>query len=188
MTKILCYIYEEMADFEINLLLHRLKNTGKREIVAVSENTEVVKAQSGLHYIPDRRISQITDISEYEALIIPGGPIDNSKNEICPLIKKMIEDGKVVAAICFAPQYLGRAGVLKDYIFVTSCSEQKIRQLGCEDPFYRQNEREVRCLRDRNVITAKGFAFIDFAMEVCDALQIFESEQQKYEQLVRCKL
>lgn len=29
MKKILCYIYEEMADFEISLLLHRLRNTGK---------------------------------------------------------------------------------------------------------------------------------------------------------------
>lgn len=187
MAKILCYIYEGMADFEISLLLHRLKNTGKREIVAVSENTEIICAQSGLHYIPDRKISQIADISEYEALIIPGGPIDNLKNEICPLIKKMVAEDKVVAAICFAPQYLGRAGVLKNYCFTTSCSEQKIQQLGCEDPFYRPNEKEVRCLRDRNVITAKGFAFIDFAMEVCDALQIFESEQQKYEQLGRCK-
>lgn len=187
MSKVLCYIYEGMADFEITLLLHRLKNTGKKEIVAISENMAVIEAQSGLHYTPDRLISQITDVSEYEALIIPGGPVNNTRNEICPLIKEMIDADRVVAAICFAPQYLGRAGILQDYLFTTSCSEKKIQQLGCEDPFYRPNERDVRCLRDRNVITAKGFAFIDFAMEVCEVLEIFESSQQRYEQLERCK-
>ena len=35
MSKILCYIYEGMADFEISLLLHRLKYTGKREFIFV---------------------------------------------------------------------------------------------------------------------------------------------------------
>lgn len=187
MRKILCYIYDGMADFEISLLLHRLRNTGKREIVAVSEDKSILTAQSGLHYIADRLITEITDISEYEALIIPGGPINNEQNAICPLIKQMIYADKLVAAICFAPQFLGRAGILDEYAYTTSCSAQKILQLGCKDPFYRPNEKEVRCMKDRNLITAKGFAFVDFALEVCDALQIFETKQQRYEQLERVK-
>lgn len=187
MTKILCYIYEGMADFEISLLLHRLKNTGKREIVAVSENKSVLTAQSGLHYTADKLIEEITDISEYEALIIPGGPINNEQNAICPLIKQMLQADKLVGAICFAPQFLGRAGVLREYVYTTSCSAQKIQQLGCKDPFYRPNEKEVRCIKDRNLITAKGFAFVDFAFEVCDTLHIFETKQQRYEQLERVK-
>ena len=32
----------------------------------------------------------------------------------------------------------------------------------------------VRCIKDRNAITAKGYAFVDFAIEVCNALDIFE--------------
>ena len=147
MKKILCYIYEGMADFEISLLLHRLRNTGKREIVAVSEKKEPFTAQLGLHYTAD----------------------------------------KLVAAICFAPQFLGRAGILSQYRFTTSCSAQKIRQLGVADPFYRENEVDVRCHTDRNVITAKGYAFVDFALAVCDTLQIFETKQLRYEQLERVK-
>lgn len=187
MEKILCYIYEGMADFEISLLLHRLRNTGKREIVAVSEKKEPFTAQSGLHYTADKLISEITSIDEYEALIIPGGPIDNTQNEICPVIQQMIQADKLVAAICFAPQFLGRAGILSQYRFTTSCSAQKIRQLGVADPFYRENEVDVRCHTDRNVITAKGYAFVDFALAVCDTLQIFETKQLRYEQLERVK-
>ena len=55
MAKILCYIYEGMADFEITLLLHRLRNTGKMEIVTISEDKEEITAQSGMHYISDKK-------------------------------------------------------------------------------------------------------------------------------------
>ncbi len=187
MRKVLCYIYEGMADFEITFLLHRLKNTGKMEIVSVSENVEAVKAQSGLTFLPMRKIADMKESEDFEALIIPGGPIDNSQNAICPLIKSMIKKEKLVAAICFAPQFLGRAGVLKEYQYTTSCSEEKIKALGCADPFDRQNFADQRTVVDRNVITAQGYAFVDFAKAVCDYLQIFDNEQQEYEQIGRVK-
>lgn len=187
MNKILCYIYDGMADFEISLLLHRLKNTGKKEIISVSESLDALYAQSGLRYLPQMKIEEIASTEEFDALIIPGGPINNEQNAVCPLAKEMTASSKLVAAICFAPQFLGRAGILHDYRFTTSCSEEKIRSLGMEDPFYRPNYVEARTVRDRNLITAKGYAFVDFAMAVCDYLQIFENEQQQYEQLGRVK-
>lgn len=187
MSKILCYIYDGMADFEISLLLHRLRNTGKREIVTISENTERITAQSGLQYVSQKRISDIEDIGDYEALIIPGGPVNNEQNEICPLVQNMEESGKLVAAICFAPQFLGRAGVLDKHKYTTSCSAEKIRQLGVDDPYNRDNFVMARTVVDGNVITAQGYAFVDFAACVCRYLNIFTDEQQEYEQLGRIK-
>lgn len=67
MKKILCYIYENMADFEATLLLHRLRNTAKAEVVSVSESRQVLTAQSGLHYVCDRLISEIESVDAYEA-------------------------------------------------------------------------------------------------------------------------
>jgi len=187
MRKILCYIYEGMADFEITFLLHRLRNTGKMEIISISEKKNTVIGQSGLSFVPMKKISDINELEGVEALIIPGGPINNCQNAICPLIKNMIYQGKLVAAICFAPQFLGRADILKDYKYTTSCSEEKIKELGCEDPFFRQNYIPQRIVVDRNVITAQGYAFVDFAKEVCDYLQIFNNEKQEYEQIGRVK-
>lgn len=184
---ILCYIYEEMADFEITLLLHRLKNTGKKQIISIASTKECVLAQSGLYIKPDKLISEIIDITEVEALIIPGGPVNNDQNDICDLVKRMVQTNKLVAAICFAPQFLGRAGILENYKFTTSCSEDKIKQLGIKDPYYRPNYKEARVVEDRNIITAQGYAFIDFTMAVCVYLDIFESEQQLQEQLGRMK-
>lgn len=185
--KILCYIYDGMADFEISLLLHRLKNTGKRDIVSISESLDKLAAQSGLKYVPDRKIEEIDDLKEYEALIIPGGPINNKQNAIGRLAVQMISEGKLVAAICFAPQFLGRAGILAHYRFTTSCSVEKIKELGCEDPFYRANYVKERVVVDQNLITAQGYAFVDFTRAVCNYLGIFESRQQEYEQIDRIK-
>ncbi|MBP3544572.1 MAG: DJ-1/PfpI family protein [Lachnospiraceae bacterium] len=199
MGKILCYIYEEKADFEISLLLHRLKNAGAREIISISETTAPVTAQSGLTYIPDRAIEDIVwaeasassedrvSLADVEALIIPGGPINNEQNGICPLARTVAEQGKLLAAICFAPQFLGRAGILDSYQYTTSCSEAKIAQLGCADPFNRENYLFQRTVVDRNVITAQGYAFVDFALEVCRYLKIFTSPEQEYDQLVKIK-
>lgn len=187
MRKVLCYIYEGMADFEITFLLHRLRNTGKMEIISISEEDNAVTAQSGLSFVPMKKISEIDALEEIEALIIPGGPIDNCQNSICPLVKKMIGKGKLVAAICFGPQFLGRADILKDYKYTTSCSEEKIKKLGCDDPFFRPNYISQRCVVDRNLITSQGYAFIDFAKEVCEYLQIFDNEKQEYEQIGRVK-
>lgn len=184
---ILCYIYENMADFEITLLLHRLRNTGKKTCVYISDSFNLIKAQSGLTYMTDKTINDIKDISDVEALIIPGGPINNQQNGICSLVQELIKQNKLVAAICFAPQFLGRAGILTQYKFTTSCSAEKIVQLGVNDPFCWENYLNQRTVVDRNVITAQGFAFVDFAVEVCKYLHIFESELQLEQQLLRLK-
>lgn len=184
---ILCYIYDEMADFEISLVLHRLKNTGKKQIITVSEDLELKKAQSGLTYLPDRKIEDICEDSEIEGIIIPGGPIRPEQNRICPLVKKLAENGKLVAAICFAPQFLARAGILESYRYTTSCQKEKVEQLGYEDFFPRENGTMSRTVRDRNVITAQGYAFVDFAIEVCRYFSVFESREQEYDLLGKMK-
>lgn len=184
---IYCYIYEGMADFEITLLLHRLKNTGKKQCIYISEDMQPIKAQSGLTYIPDKKISTITDVEALEALIIPGGPINNDQNGICALIQAAVKYNKLVAAICFGPQFLGRAGILKDYQFTTSCSKEKIAQMEISDPFNWSQYLHQRTVVDRNIITAQGFAFVDFAVEVCKYLDIFESNNQLEQQLLRVK-
>lgn len=187
MGKILCYVYENMADFEISLLLHRLKNEGGREIISVSETTDPVTAQSGLKYLPDQTIAELGSLDGVEGIIIPGGPINNQQNAVCPIVAELAQRGALVAAICFAPQFLGRAGLLQKYMFTTSCSPEKIREQGCEDPFFWENYRFHRTVTDRNVITAQGYAFVDFAIEVCRYLHVFQTETQEYELLGRVK-
>lgn len=182
MSKVLCYIYEGMADFEISLLLHRLSNVGKKQIVTISESLKSITAQSGMKFLPDQKISDPINLEEFSALIIPGGPINENQNEICSTIIEMIQMKKLVAAICFGPQFLGRAGILNHYKYTTSCKEDKILELGCKDPFNRSNYIEERVVICDNLITAKGYAFLDFAYEICKYLNIYDDEMLQLEE------
>lgn len=79
--------------------------------------------------------------------------------------------------------YLGRAGILKNYKFTTSCSIERIHELNVDDPFPRENYVDQRVVRDGHIITAKGRAFVDYAFEVFNYLGIYKGEDAAKEQL-----
>ncbi len=186
MGVILCYIYPDMADFEVVVALHRLRNAGKRQIITIAETRDEVVSQSGLRYLPDMTIAQAAAL-DAEALIIPGGPINNDQNVILPLLRQMDAAGKLICAICFGPQFLGRAGLLDARRFTTSCTEKHIAALGLADPFPRANWVDRRVVQDGHIITAQGHAFIDFAAEICRYLKVYATAEQEYAELGRTK-
>jgi putative intracellular protease/amidase len=183
MSKVLCFISDEMADFEVTLAFHFLKSKGNREIVTVGYDLSGVVSQAGFTYLPDRTIAQALDLQDVEGLVFPGGPIREQRDELTELILKMDAEKKLLAAICFGPQYLGRAGVLDQHRFTTSCSEDKIKALQVCDPYPRKNYVEERVVRDEHVITAKGDAFVDFAFAVADYLDAFAGKDDERERL-----
>ena len=75
MSKIMCFISEDMADFEITLVLHRLKDSGKRDIVAVRYTLDPISSESGLRYLPDMTLAEALHLDDIEGLVLPGGPI-----------------------------------------------------------------------------------------------------------------
>jgi putative intracellular protease/amidase len=91
----------------------------------------------------------------------------------------------MLAAICNGPQYLGRAGVLNNRTFTTSCSKERIYHLGAIDPFPRNNYKDKRVVRDGHVITAKGRAFVDFSFEIFEYLNIYNGKHEERNQLFK---
>ena len=177
MNTIYCYIYPDMADFEVTLLLHRLRCIGGRRIVTLAETMEPVFSQSGLRYLPDETITQAS-ADTAEALIIPGGPINNRQNAILPLITQLLAQQKLVAAICFGPQFLARAGALEGIPYTTSCTPDHIAQLGLDDPFPRESFVNQRVVEHGHIITAQGHALVDFAQAVCRHLGAVEAQME----------
>jgi putative intracellular protease/amidase len=177
MSKILCFISNEMADFEVTLALQIVKNAGNRAVLTVGYDLTPVVSQSGFTHVPNLTLSQGCELQDVEALIIPGGPIRPQGDDLTRLIQKTHAEKKLLAAICFGPQYLGRAGILDQHRFTTSCSEETIRTLHVPDPYPRQNYVEARVVRDGNVITAKGRAFVDFAFAIADYLEIYSDNR-----------
>lgn len=185
MGKIICFISEDFADFEITLAFHKIKNVGKREIVTMGYNHDSVTSESGLTYKPDLTVSQALELNDIEGLIIPGGPIRDQQNELTKLIQKLDQEEKMLAAICNGPQYLGRAGILHSRTFTTSCSVERINTLAVIDPFPRENYVEKRAIRDGHVITAGGRAFVDFSFEIFDYLDVYKDKYEERDQLFK---
>jgi putative intracellular protease/amidase len=177
MPKILCFHYEEMAEFEVTFLLHRLRTVGRREIITIGAERELLVSQSGFTVMPQMTVVEALKLDDVEALIIPGGPICSQSADFTALIQKLYREEKLLAAICNGPQFLARAGIFAKRRYTTSATVESIEKLGLTDFFPRQNFRQERVVRDENVITATGRAFIDFAFAVFEYLAIFESPE-----------
>ncbi|GMQ60746.1 type 1 glutamine amidotransferase family protein [Vallitalea sediminicola] len=181
MSKILVYIYEGMADFEISLLIHLLGVDCGKELVVVSNSLKTIQNKAGISFNPSKKLNQVID-EEVEGIIIPGGWLENLDEDLIRLIKKLNENNKLVAAICAAPWILAKAGVLNNRKYTTTIEKwdkKYIELFRTDDPFPWEGYMNERVVRDGNVITAKGLAFVDFAVEVCDYLNLFEDEIEK---------
>lgn len=181
MGKILVFIYDNMADFEITFVTHLLGGDLGKEIVTVGYEDNIIASKSGIMYKPTKTIKDALK-DEVEGLIIPGGWNGEIRAELIELIQSVNTKGKLLGAICAGPRFLAKAGVLNEVKYTTSLinwTETHVQNFKEEDPFPRQNFIVDRVVRDKNVITAQGYAFIDFAVEILDYFDGFEDEEDK---------
>jgi len=162
---------------------HLLHAVGGREIISLGYDRSPVISQAGFTYLPDRALGQEPDLAEVEGLILPGGPIRPQQEALTRLIRAIDGEQKLLAAVCFGPQYLGRAGILARHRYTTSCTPAHIQLLLAPDPFPRENYVEARIVRDGNVITSKGDAFVDFAFAICDYLDVFAGKHEERDRI-----
>ncbi|AYJ01540.1 DJ-1 family protein [Candidatus Phytoplasma ziziphi] len=95
------------------------------DIITFTSNTdlEVVSSQK-LIVKSDLHIDEV-QLSEYDFLIIPGGPYvkkmleENGEilNKIFQIIKHFVENKKIIGAICAAPSFLGKLNLLENHNF-----------------------------------------------------------------------
>ena len=181
MEKVLVFIYEEMADFEITFVTHLLGADAGKEIVTIAYEDKLIKSKSGVIYKPSRLIKDVLE-EEVEGLIIPGGWNGEIRTELIELIQGLNAKGKLLGAICAGPRFLAKAGVLDNAKYTTSIAqwtEKHVEQFKENDPFPRENFVFQRVIRDGNIVTAQGVAFVDFAIEVCDWFSLFDDEEDK---------
>lgn len=184
MDKVLVFMYDDMADFEVVYAAHLLGHELSKQIVTCAYDKKTVKSKGGMVYMPDITVAE-ADSKDYVGFIIPGGWHPVVKDEILILINKFYSDGKLLAAICAGPRYFAKAGILKNVKYTTSIVEwtQARREaFGNEDdPFPRENFVNERVIRDKNVITSKGISFVDFAIEIADYFGMFKNVNDKHE-------
>lgn len=181
MEKIYVFIYDGMADYQISFVSHLLSEEVGKELITISYDNNLVKGQSGIMYKSNKTVKEVVN-EDAAGLIIPGGYNLEVRNELIDLIISINNKNKLLAAICSAPRLLAKSGILDKVRYTTSALpwtdtlKEKFRE---NNPFPIHNYVCERVVRDNNVITAQGVAFVDFAIEICDWFRIFESIEEK---------
>jgi putative intracellular protease/amidase len=181
MQKILIFLYDQMADFEITLAAGGLNTKNAAEIVPIGYGGTVT-SMGGLKYQVSTTVKEALDMEDVCGLLIPGGTQCDCREELLTLIRRLDEEELLLAAICAGPQYLARAGVLTGRAYTTSLrewTEEDVQRFGGSDPFPRDTFRDERIVRDGHIITAYGEAFVDFAVEIFDRFGLFTDSEEK---------
>ena len=188
MKKILLFLYDEMAEFEIMLAAYHLGMEGF-EIVPTSY-ADIVKSKIGIEYKIRASVQEALEMKDIAGLLITGGHRCDLRNELKELIRRLDKETTLLAAICAGPQYLARAGVLTGRSYTTSLqkwSAEDEKRFGGPDPFPRETFRVQRVVRDGHIITAYGNAFVDFAVEIFDYFRLFTDDAERETFMKDCK-
>lgn len=107
------------------------------------------------------------DYSDAELLILPGGMPGTSNlmahEGLAKLLVKQNEEGKRIAAICAAPMFLGKLGIVN--------GKKAICYPGCEGELKGAEITNINAITDGMLTTGRGpGAAMDFGIEIIRAL------------------
>ncbi len=169
-------LYENCAEFEIVQTSLILRNI---PLMYVGLNSRQITSESRLKIAVDSLITELNP-EELDGFIIPGGdPIKFIKDEslhaeinaLNHILKTLNQKGKLLAAIGEGILFLANAEILDYRTCTGNYSPDQIRL------FARSTCREDDLVVDDKIITAKGHAFSEFAVEIGKFLGIFPTEQ-----------
>ena len=175
------FLYDGFADFEIAPLLLILRE--KTEVITFSFEKGFQQSEEQLKVIVDESISGV-DPNDVDLLLIPGGNPEPHRNrtDFHDLLKKVHDGGKLIAAICGGPGFLAHAGLLKGLRIAHGFSDEDAIRV-----FEGSEITDEDVIVEGNIITARGQAFAEFAVEVYRVLGFFENDKEAKDTLAWLK-
>jgi putative intracellular protease/amidase len=157
------------ADWEAASALAELRRTFGFAVKTIGLAAETVVSMGGLKIMPDLPLSAFVSESA-DILILPGGEswTEGEVPQVSEVLRAMVTQSRLVAAICAATLALAHAGLLEDRLH-TSNGKSFIGKYVHDyrgEEFYRASP----AVHDRCVITANGLAPFAFAAEIFRAL------------------
>lgn len=148
-------LYDSCCIYEIMNTNYYLNYSGA-QVDFVGLEKGPIRSMEGFSVNVDYSLDEI-DFSDVRSLIIPGGNKTVLGTEkVKSAIRRVFSDGKLVAAICAAVDVTEDSGILAGIRSTHSTNED--------------------CLCDKNVITARANAYVDFGIEVAKYLGLFADE------------
>lgn len=154
------YLSQAIASDEYALKAHPLYVNK-----VVAPTLEPVKSIGGFRTVPDYTFDTVPD--DYAALVLIGGfgwstPVAEC---VMPIVKKAVENGKIVGAICNGASFLAKCGLLNN-VRHTGNGPEQLQLWGGENYTNSEGYVHAQAVSDRNIVTANGSATLEFAREL----------------------
>lgn len=154
------YLSEAIASDEF-----ALKENPKYVNKAVAPTLEPVKSIGGFLTVPDYSFETMPD--DYAALVLIGGfgwttPV---ADRVEPLVRRAIESGKVVGAICNGASFMARCGLL-NAVRHTGNGPDQLKLWGAANYTNPGGYVHAQAVSDGRIVTANGSAALEFAREL----------------------
>lgn len=179
MKKTAVLLYPQFSEYELSVALSILMQ-GKKPIVTVGLNNQLIKGESGLSCVADATVDEI-NFEEIDSLLLPGC-MDimslNDEERLFDFIKQVATKETVIASISSSPFLLAKAGVLKGKKFTVGMTEENRKE---SRVFENENYSEEIVVQDGNIITARGRGFIRFGSYLGKALNL-EFDERWYQE------
>lgn len=171
MKKIAVLIYPYFSMQEISCLTDALSVYYHQNIDIFASSSNIIKTEDNFQIIANKTLDEF-HVADYACLILPGtlNPLPALFDErIITFLKQLHGQDILIASISSSPMLLAKAGLL-DNTYFTSGIWKEISDYF--DFIPSQNIVSQPLVKDRNIITAIGFAFREFAVEVIKTLGI----------------
>lgn len=144
---------------------YALKENSKYVNKVVAPTLEPVKSIGGFRTVPDYSFETMPE--DYAALVLIGGfgwttPV---AEQIVPIVRKAIDSGKIVGAICNGASFMAKAGFLNNVKHTGNGLEQ-LQLWGGDNYTNPDGYVHVQAVSDNNIVTANGSATLEFAKEL----------------------
>lgn len=152
------FLYQEISLFEVDLVAYFLKTKG--DVYIVTDGDEVIHTNEGIRVLADKRLADVV-VDDVDVLAVCGGNVENIKdmNALKELICSCKNAGKVVGGICAGSRIVAET-------------------LGVD------TEVDRTVVYDNQVVLSPGNEYVDFALMMGKAADIYEDEAD-YEETVQ---
>ena len=181
MKKVLCLIYPIFSLYEVVGLTSTLALSFGVEVDYAGSDRNVIRSEDGLVCQPTRTLDEVV-IEDYSCVILPGmitivPALQDEK--LISFLKNLTEQDVLIAAISSAPILLAKAGLLKDTRFTGGIWQNFFDYF---EFLPRENFKAQAVLQDKNIITAVGFAYQEFARKVLLSLGLVDNADNYFKE------
>jgi putative intracellular protease/amidase len=159
-------LYDGFVQFEIIITLLLLKD--KSKIITCSLDDNEVNCHEGLKIVADMNVRDVNP-EDVDLFLISGGDPDpyEKRADMNDLIRKIHHLERPIAAICGGPGFLAHAGILKGKKITHGYADDEA-EIVFKDSIITDKDVVI----DKNIITARGKAYVEFAIEICKELKL----------------